>query len=421
MENRFREIEIVVNESDNLLDVLLSNGLDIRFFKGFLKTVGAKANNSKIGFARIDTDKETVKIFVCPKLFGRDKDKLLSYYNMFFGLVLKHPDLVRYFNIESNGLVFIPNASTNKFANFDDIVSARSIHLLDGILKYFKSFKSNFSSKLNYYSGTLDYELDIEKSLADPMKFNIHQKKKVDTIDKRQALVILSGLKIIIKEHPKQFSIDFLDEVKKVAKFISGKFFLRNGFLSKREILDKKSYGIFKKNKEKEVYNHMLSLLGLDDFFSNETSERVSVFSKLKTSQFFLEANMLFEVFVYDQLVSIHGADRVHFKSNSLPFYFRNSSGEVVKKLSANPDFVVELSESERVVIDAKWKILKDIDSVFTSDFLKLSRDSHLVGTDTGWLVYPSVRNKKLLEQQPFSSNIAPGFSSLIREMPLNI
>ncbi len=371
---------IFVNENENIFEATLKQGfhLDIEH----LKFISIKTNNNYIGYYQFLEDEVYYKIYILPKTTPRVEDDetnkknfidLLSHYyqlkNKYISVKFKMVDRsIIDFSLESE-------KEKNRSDELDDFIAHKYDDALQTIESFFIKHKNSLVKEKSFYTQNIRDKFDLKRNILEADKSKIYQLKKEPYLYSKLALITVEVLHHFIKHKGKN------REAKKLKNRIESKYGLDSYRFKPKAISSKKVLKLFKSSNEKELYLALLTLLGVENYFEDNSYKEML---KLHNQHaHFFRPEDLFEWVVYDRLIQQYGKESVERQKS---VYY--TIGE--KKREAKPDFVVEFN-NETIVIDAKWKILTKEEDIKFEDVAKLWRDKVLTNATKAVLIYPQI------------------------------
>ncbi|MBH0039870.1 5-methylcytosine restriction system specificity protein McrC [Pseudoalteromonas sp. SWN166] len=396
----------VFNETDNLYIKLIESGIDVTPLKKQLKVISAKIHNNKIGYARLESNIGIIKIIICPKIFEYDEKLFLSYLQQAFTLIERYKSCSKYFKIDKTLLnLAIANEKDDKNAlNFDSMLESKFKMSLIEINTFFKKYNKVDVFKKSYASATIENEVDIQASICDPIKSNVHQFKKLNTPETRLAEIALMVIEFFIRKNKHYLSPPLVSLARKIYTKVKQKYRVKRVKITVSKFMHDGYEKSFNTEQKKRLLNNLLVLLSQEDFFNSSKGEG-KLDRYTHSCSLFFEANIIFEYLVYDFLLCSYSSEEIKIKPRSYQLLYSKDNVEI-GKIKSEPDFILDLNDS-MVIVDAKWKILNKLDSNFNYDVLKLKRDSQLFRADKIMLVYPKV-NSEILNKSPVYFNNEP-------------
>jgi len=412
---------IIINENDDLRDKLISDGVDFFNIKKEIKIISSKVHNNKIGYARLFCDDHFIKIIICPKIFKYDKNLFIKYLTEYELLRKKHPK-IRSHHV-GNTQQKIPTVLSKKQileggGRFDNLIDGRIHDSLISIQKFFTSLKSTEVSYVDHLSTTMVGKINIRKNVTEINQSLIHQSIPVETIYSELAGITCFSLDLFIRNRSNNRSLIFL--AKKIRSFIVRKFRPSIKGYKVSSIVSYKVRKLFQGTKKESLYNHLLILIGLDDFFEKgngltdeSVGENVNINDIesrcVNISSIFFESSNVFEYFVYDVLNEKYGSKNFSIEFHPPKEYKITTPENEDRLLNSIPDFLIEDKRSGLItVIDAKWKVQETIKSNFITDILKLVRDKSVHGASDSWVIYPYT-DKKTIDKGLYTIHLNGG------------
>ncbi len=375
---------IFVNENENVFEACLKKGfnLDIEH----LKFISNKAHNNYIGYYQFLEDEVYYKIYILPKTTPRVENDETNKRN-FIALLSKYYQLkdryssIHYEKVNKSIVDFSLESEkeSDKSDELDDFIAYKYNDALQTIEDFFKKHKNSLIKEKLFYDQNIRHQFDLKRNILEPNKSKIHQRKKEPYLYSKFAIISVEVLHHFIKHKGKN------REANKLKNSIESKYKVENYRFKSKEISSKKVLKLFKSSDEKELYLALLTLLGIESYFE-ENIHRDMLKLHNQHAHFFRPEN-LFEWIVYDRLIKEYGKESVERQKR---VYY--SIGE--KERDAKPDFVIK-DGNETIVVDAKWKILKEQEDVKFEDVAKLWRDKLLTNATKAVLIYPKIGFEK--------------------------
>ena len=372
---------VFVNENENIFEACLKYKLTINddVYK-HLEFISKKANNNQIGYYQFLQDEVYCKIYILPKTTPRVKDDEENKRN-FISLLSKYYELKNEYSsikpISKNrnivDFAFESKKESNKSDELDKFIDYKYKDALQTIEQFFKKHKNSLSKEKKFYAQSIRHHFDLKHNIFELDKSKIHQRKKEPYLYSKLAIISVEVLHHFLKHKDKN------KEAKKLRNRIESKYRVESYNFKPKEIGSKKVLKLFKSSDEKELYLALLSLLGIENYFEDNSYKAML---KLHNQHaHFFRPEDLYEWVVYDRLIQEYGKEAVQMKS-----VYKYKIAD--KERDAEPDFVVT-SGTETIVIDAKWKVLDDEIKISFDDVAKLWRDKILSEATKAILIYP--------------------------------
>jgi hypothetical protein len=371
---------IFVNENKNIFEACMKQGFNLNI--KHLEFISKKANNNYIGYYQFQEEDVYYKIYILPKITPRVKDDEENKRN-FIKLLSKYYELKdKYSSIkaktENKNIVDFSLESEkekNRSDEVDDFIAYKYNHALKTIESFFKKHKNSLVKEKKFYDQSIRHQFDLKRNILEADKSKIHQRKKEPYLYSKLATISVEVLHHFVKHKGKN------REAKKLKNRIEAKYNSDSYAFKVKEISSKKVLKLFKSSEEKELYLALLTLLGVESYFEdNSYKEMLKLHNQ--HSHFFRPED-LFEWVVYDSLVKEYGKDSVKMKST-----YNYTLGEKLRE--TEPDFVV-IDEDNIIVVDAKWKLLSSKVKITFADVAKLWRDKVLTDATKAILIYPKI------------------------------
>jgi hypothetical protein len=376
---------IFVNENENIFEACAKQGVVANI--EHLKFISAKANNNYIGYYQFLQDEVYYKIYILPKTTPRVENDDERNKRAFIELLSKYYQLksqyssIKYESRNRNIVDFALESEkeSNRSDKFDDFITYKYSDALQTIEQFFKKHKNSLVKEKRFYAQSVRQQFDLKRNILELDKSKIHQRKKEPYLYSKLAIISVEVLHHFLKHKGKN------REAKKLKNRIEAKYGVDSYNFKPKEIGSKKVLKLFKSSDEKELYLALLSLLGIESYFEDNSYKAML---KLHNQHaHFFRPEDLYEWRVYDELVKKYGQEAVSMKS-TYHYYIAD------KKRNAEPDFVVTDGE-EIIVIDAKWKILDSKTKISFDDVVKLWRDRLLTEATKAVLIYPQIDFEK--------------------------
>jgi hypothetical protein len=395
------------NESKDEVFEQLTQKLDIKKFKNEFSDVFKKANNNWVGYCLFEDEGEYYKIFVLPKHIKKPKDnsedtnvikKFIEYIKVHYQLKVKYDQYdTSSLSLKSNfELSFDSKNEDSSAQDIEEFIFFKYQSLLTEILNFFDTHKAHKRVKIPYISQTVKYNLNLVKNIKEPNKTKIHQDKLEDVVFSQIATITFGVIKLfnksklhLIKNKDAQNSLQQLSS--RIKNILQQKYQVEKGFdLSINKLLSSRNFKYFRKKKDSlTLYHNLLTLFGVEHFYDEKENNQIN--QSIISEAFFIRPEDLYEWIVYDRLKTQYGNEYEVLK---------HKLDEVITKkykindsdIKSNPDIIMKKREDNSVyIIDAKWKLLKDIPDI--SDILKLKRDTEVRRYDAkevfSLLIYP--------------------------------
>jgi len=376
---------IFVNENENIFEALASQGVvygaDI---VEHLKFISHKKGNNYIGYYQFLSNEVYYKIYILPKTTPRveneskNKRNFVALLEEYYRLKAKHDVLSKYLSKNIVDFSFENDKKDNQTDTLDAFIAYQYLDALATVKAFFKKHAKRIYKEETFTSQNIKHRLDLKRNIAELNKSRIHQTRNLPYLYSTLALISSEVLHYFIK-HKKCETI----QAKKIKSSIDSKYHHKeNSSFKINQIVFRKITKLFKSSDEKALYLALLKLLGTENYFEDKSSKEV--FKLYHQHSLFFRPEKLFEWMVYDALVEKYGVDCVKKE------YAQHYSLAGIKRES-KPDFIVE-KDAERIIVDAKWKILKNESEISFSDVAKLRRDAIIFGNVTEHiLIYPKV------------------------------
>ncbi|OIV40356.1 hypothetical protein [Flavobacterium johnsoniae] len=333
--------------------------------------------SNKIGFYQFLGDKNKyIKIYILPKTVSvstySNKEDLTALFNNYFKEYLrlkkKYHNYKGYKEVKDNILdVDLINAS-----NIEEYLVKKYRRSLVEIINFFKKHNKEIIIRNDFYSQDISSAIDIKKNIIEINKSKIHQNENIVINYSKIAEITLGSIKLF-----SNFKVPFFDnskigyEVKTLnsilKKAIKNRYIYNQNNTSRAKIYKSLNSKIFNKS-SKLVYlkNNLLFLLGWE---SDNSKIKINDIDSL-----WFSTDYMYELCVLEYLENLKAAVPINLLPKSGKDYNIMIDGEIHGNIKSIPDFIVE-TEDTIYIIDAKWKIIYNINSVSFMDILKANRD----------------------------------------------
>jgi len=377
---------IFVNENENIFEACAKQGVVANI--EHLKFISAKANNNYIGYYQFLQDEEVYyKIYILPKTTPRveseeeNKRAFIELLSKYYQLKSKYSS-IKYESRNRNIVDFAleREKESSRSDKLDDFIAYKYSDALQTIEQFFKKHKNSLSKEKRFYAQSVRHQFDLKRNILELDKSKIYQQKKEPYLYSKLAIISVEVLHHFLKHKGKN------REAKKLKNRIEAKYGIDSYNFKPKEIGSKKVLKLFKSSDEKELYLALLSLLGVENYFEDNSYKAML---KLHNQHaHFFRPEQLFEWKVYDHLLKSSEFTHLHYeglhaKEIKEDFYLESKEHKV--KYSSNPDLIGK-KEGEFYIIDAKWKLF---DTANENDIQKLARDAKIRGYKKGILIYP--------------------------------
>lgn len=411
------------DEKDEVFDRLVDI-LDIKKLRVALKDVFKKVYNNWVGYYTFKDEDTYFKIFVLPKniIMPKKDDKedetraikeFIFYLQKYYELQVKYPA----YNSSNLELKSIVNFSFDSQSNsngqeLEPFVFYKYQVFLKHITNFFKTHKSLQRVKTNYTSQTIKHRFDLMKNIKEIDKTKIHQQKYEDIIYSQMATLAYGAIKLFLRQKIESFENDknkkeLLALSYELQNLLKKRFKADKSFnLSLHKLTSTKIAKVFKKKQtHKALYQNILALFGLENFFDEQSNKEIN--HNIESNAMFLRPEILYEWYVYDYIHSdkIHElySEKVYLRSDeNKKSYFIYKDDLRISSRKSEPDIIVDKNDN-KIILDVKWKQLKTVeieeDGEFSyktktlnmQDVLKLQRDARVHKATEAYLVFLSL------------------------------
>jgi len=402
MTARIEQKTIFIRENDRLETVLelFSDEMERKGFKEHLNFVFAKQNNNYVGYYLFLQDNEAYKIIVLPKIIESDlcdEDKVrkfVEYLGEFFRLngssdkALASPLEIAFENLKND-------SSTQN--DLDSFLYHKYTYLIKEIEAFFKRHQKKHSRTLSYVSQSIRHRLDLNKNIRSIDKSRIHQQRKEEYIYSDMARIAYGALRLfmsskvgLIADGKRRQHIEGV--CRSLGNILLQKFHLDRSFsLNVQSLLSLSSFRYFRKSEQsKQVYRKILMLFGQERWFDEKESD---IHYEQKGEYVFFRPEFLYERRVMEWLVDSRQFNNVQEKKDiGISYKTKGLNREDEFETRSEPDFMAVFN-GEKVVVDAKWKVLNKQSDISAADILKLERDQKVHGATHAILAYCRVND----------------------------
>lgn len=408
-------------------DIDLPNGV-----RQQIAFISKKSYNNYIGYYQFVHQGIYYKFFVMPKIYRNaakaEKEGLFSHFlGQYYQLKNKYPDKIHAKDINGNIIDFsFEHYEDLNSKTVQDFIQYKYMDALQTLDKFFRKHIKTNIRKVSYRSQSVRHKIDLASNIRSLNNANIHQIKKEAVAYSEIAFIALYALKQFKREklpHIDHQKEQLTQKTNSVVNTIHKKFKNDQTFRFKeREVITNRIAKLFKKNTAlKKVYQSILILIGMEHFRSQNQSQTLQKLDNMVA--LFFQAADLYEWVVYDALAEQCGSGVKIWMAKfgeTRKGYFLKSTVEDYKRFS-EPDFIIE--EGHQVtIVDAKWKILKEVGDIQFSDIAKLKRDVDirkalpLSQKTKAKLIYPKI-NFDFEAENPFQHDYETGFEFSIERI----
>jgi hypothetical protein len=422
-----------VAENENIFHFLATKNIQLtEAIRKRLEFISQKTYNNYIGYYQFRQESgEYIKFLIVPKIHkniaNEDKEQAFFRFLSKYYELSERYEAIKHEQIDGNILdISFADFQQQASGTLDDFLRYKYIYALQILERFFKKHNKTQSKTTGYISQSVANKIDIKNNIRSLNKANVHQIKKeiepfsVIAMITEQVLMQFKANKI---EHIEAQREDLLSKTHAILNSIKKRFKQKESFSFKdRDIITNRIIKLFKGSRElKNVYEALLSLIGLEHFDHQDSSQTIEKLDNMIA--LFFNPAQLFEWVVFDYLTKKHQNGEIladsQGKATSKEYALISSQREI-KKLS-NPDFIV--IENELVtIIDAKWKVLERIEDLKFDDIAKLERDWRIRKEDydapiQNILIYPKI-DFDFEKENPFKHNYSADFEFEISSIP---
>ena len=287
--------------------------------------------------------------------------------------------------------------------NIDELIyEYYKLILIDVRKKIDKYYNYVYIERVQNCKNTNSSQIDVYKSIVNPDKSNIYitDKKEILNIDIMN--VVYNAIEIFKSTRIKNltFNNEIIDIACKIQKLIKKKFNYKYSAINEEKIISIFTKYKFNSENQKKLYKNIILLLGYEEIeldYNKNIEIMLKYKYKLKNIDYkIINSEKVYEYKVYEyckkrwQMCKI---DMCNSKENTL-YTYKYREKTIYRKKYSKPDIVVYDGNTIKAVVDAKWKVLKNIkEDIKEEDIYKISRDSYIWGNGLAerHLVYPII------------------------------
>ena len=421
----YKTIFLKENEKD-IFQALKNQGIKTEVFEHRLAELFNRVYNNYVGYYIFKQNNRVYKMIVLPKTIepsdSAEKefvDYLLHYYRI---KNIYKLDKERNIPASLLQLAFESNKSQeNSHRVLEEFQSYKYMAILQEIESFFKRHKNSKRVRVDYLSQSVKHKLNLKRNIKELDKTKIHQIQSKDVVFSILATVTHNALKLFISQkYSAKYGAELLREIKRIQNRLLKKYKIERGYkLSFSGLQSIKTTKLFSKTQEtRQLLVDIKSLFGFEQMY-RDSDISIEYRQDLMTTSFFINPSDFYEWYVYDILKKYTDTNgkTIEFdkKQETATTYLLNKYEKISK-----PDYILTDEELKiKIVIDAKWKNVKKLKNVESSDYLKLKFDAFLLekkGYGTiSYLVYPNIN----IEDRKF--NISLDNSSIFKFNTLEV
>lgn len=399
------------NEKD-IFDSLQKQGIDTTKFEHHFIDLFNKMYNNEVGYYIFKQDNIVYKVIVLPKTINKNSKNAQK---DFIDYLLHYHRVNNKYNFDDtkqiqNSLLSLAFEQNNDENNSHDPIEQFEYYkykaIIESIEKFFKKYKNYKKVNIDYKSQGIKYKLNLAKNIKEIDKTKIHQTQSIDMMYSQIATVTYNALKLFNSKRIKVIKDEILKKelvqsTKKVINLISKKYTIDKIYkLTLSKLNNFKTTKIFsKKSDTKLLFVDIKSLFGFEQMY-NDKELSVSNRYDITTTSFFINPSSFYEWYVYD-ILKVFAGDKYKLlfdkdKDNKTTIEYDLVSKKYKKDndRSSNPDYILIDEEKKiKIVLDAKWKKIKKLGDIKSSDFLKIKHDASLLENEynsISYLIYPT-------------------------------
>jgi hypothetical protein len=371
-----------INENENIFEFFALQGIELSSsISKQVAFISNKTSNNYIGFYQFLHDGDYLKFYVIPKIYKNasesDKEKLfVKFLSKYYTLNNRYPG-VKHKSISGNIRDIIFEGYTNiESEDIKTFIEQKYLSALKTLDAFFRKYNKKRTVSTHYISQTLEYKLNLSRSITSVNKSTIHQIKETEVAYSRvahiteQALLNFKKGKLNAIENNQTL----LDKTNSILNTIKKRFKNREKETFKdKHIVRHKIAKLFRKTNElKEVYEALLIIIGLEHYKSDKQSSEIIKIPNM--TALFFRPEELYEWIVYDTLKDNNKDATILRQSECEIRYVLRTGDRKLRTVKSIPDFVI-IDNDVITVIDAKWKIINFISDIQFEDIAKLERD----------------------------------------------
>jgi len=370
-----------INENENVINFFVQNDIEIsKSIVNQISFISNKTSNNYVGFYQFLINDEYIKFFIIPKLFENEDNKtkekgFINFLSRYYSLSNKYSEINN--NPIRGNIVdlIIKDEEEIEGAGIDDFLQKKYEYALNRLDRFFRKHNKKQKTTTLFSSQAVKARLDLRRNITNIDKSNIYQIKTEEQAHSKIAFIAEQALIHFEKEKLELLSINtdkLINKTRSVLNTIQKKYKKREkGIFKDRDIISYKIVKLFRKSNELlEVYDALLTIIGLEHYKNDKQTSEIQKIPNM-TALFFRPED-LYEWIVYDKLVSNNNKANILRKNDGIEYQLLTNKEN--KKRYSKPDFVI-IDNDLVTIIDAKWKILKDISNIQFSDIAKLERD----------------------------------------------
>ncbi len=396
-----------IHENEDMAGFILSHKL--ADFGIAYNEILKNRNNNRIGYfqASVKTG-EYIKIYVLPKTVALNNDgqsNLLSQFNSYFSeyFRLRRRYAAKGYTELKDNLIDTGRA---KIESIEDYMSRRYDMALTEVQDFFRRHNKEHLETEYFFSQEITSGINLKKNVVEINKSNIHQARERQLNYSRIAEIATGVLTVFAREKvPLLGNTSLENQVKQlhnlIHRYLRGKFKLNNRKLSTPALYSKLNGKEFKKSRRLErLQENLLVLLGVE---TADSGYKVS-----NVDSIWFSPEYMYELSVREQLEQLqHKLDFTYQFKLTQNFYLK-AGGQHVYTNNSIPDNVLDSNTKGRIIIDAKWKILRGWSDIAFDDVMKIYRDRKVFGEPSkalpiAILAYPRVEIPLTNRQLPLS------------------
>ena len=401
------------NEKD-IFGSLQNQGIDTTKFEHHFIDLFNKMYNNEVGYYIFEQDEQIYKIIILPKTID---EKSSTAQKEFVDYLLHYHRVNNKYNFDKtkqipNSLLSLAFEENNQNENnshnpIEEFEYYKYKSILESIEAFFKRHKNYKKIQVDYKSQDIKYKLNLSKNIKELDKTKIHQTQSLDVMYSQIATITHGALKLFAKRridiiNDEKYKKHLIQETKKVISFIAKKYPIdKNHKFSLSKLNHSKTTKVYsKKSDTKLLLVDIKSLFGFEQMYKDK-EVYVNNRYDLTTTSFFINPTTFYEWYVYDILKDYASTnnykilfDKDEDNKTTIKYELVSQKFKKDKERSSNPDYIlIDEEQKIKIVLDAKWKNIKKLGDIKSSDFLKLKHDASLLENSyktIPYLIYPN-------------------------------
>jgi hypothetical protein len=403
----FRVTSYFIHENEDMAGLILTHKL--ADFGIAYNEILKNRNNNRIGYFQASVSPgEYIKVYVFPKTVvpnNDDPSHLLSQFNNYFSdyfRLRKHYAAKGYTELKDN----LIDTGRAKIESIEDYISRRYDMALSEVRDFFRRHNKEHLETEYFFSQEITSGINLKKNIVEINKSNIHQAREIQLNYSKIAEIAIGTLTVFSREKVPLLGNTSLDNKVKqlhnlIHRYLRGKFTLNNRKLSISTLYNRLNGKDFKKSKRLErLQENLLVLLGVETAGSGYKISNVD--------SIWFSPEYMYELSVREQLEQLQLKLDFEHQFKLTKNYYLLAGGHEVYTNNSIPDNILNSSTKGRIIIDAKWKILRNWSDIGLDDVMKIYRDRKVFSEQgnelpIAILAYPKVEIPLANRQLPLS------------------